>query len=89
VLGARVVPFARSIVSIPAGTMQMPLIRFTVLTALGSGVWNVLLIGAGVSLGANWTRISSWIGSYSDVVLILLAGAAAVFLVLRHRRRKA
>ena len=89
VLGARVVPFARSIVSIPAGTMQMPLIRFTVLTALGSGVWNVLLIGAGVSLGANWTRISSWIGSYSDVVLILLAGTAAVFLVLRHRRRKA
>jgi membrane protein DedA with SNARE-associated domain len=29
VLGARVVPFARSIVSIPAGTMRMPLIRFT------------------------------------------------------------
>ena len=88
VLGARVVPFARSIVSIPAGTMRMPLIRFTVLTTLGSGVWNALLIGAGVSLGANWTRISGWIGSYSDVVLILLAGAAAVFLVLRHRRRK-
>jgi membrane protein DedA with SNARE-associated domain len=88
VLGARVVPFARSIVSIPAGTMRMPLIRFTVLTALGSGVWNALLIGAGVSLGANWTRISGWIGSYSGVVLILLTGAAAVFLVLRHRRRK-
>lgn len=89
VLGARVVPFARSIVSIPAGTMQMPLIRFTVLTALGSGAWNALLIGAGVSLGANWTRISGWIGSYSEVVLILLAGVAALFLVLRHRRRKA
>ena len=88
VLGARVVPFARSIVSIPAGTMQMPLIRFTVLTALGSGAWNALLIGAGVSLGANWTRISGWIGSYSEVVLILLAGVAALFLVLRHRRRK-
>ena len=58
------------------------------LTALGSGVWNALLIGAGVSLGANWTRISGWVGSYSDVVLILLAGAAAVFLVLRQRGRK-
>ncbi len=88
VLGARVVPLAWSIVSIPAGTMKMPLLRFTVLTAVGSGVWNALLIGAGVALGANWTRISGWIGSYSDVVLILLAGAAAVFLVLRHRRRK-
>ncbi len=88
VLGARVVPLARSIVSIPAGTMKMPLLRFTVLTAVGSGVWNALLIGAGVALGANWARISGWIGSYSDVVLILLAGAAAIFLVLRHRRRK-
>ncbi len=86
VLGARVVPFARSIVSIPAGTMKMPLLRFTALTALGSGVWNAFLIGAGVALGANWTRISGWIGTYSEVVLILLAGAAAVFLVLRHRR---
>ena len=88
VLGARVVPFARSVVSIPAGTMKMPLLRFIVLTVVGSGVWNALLIGAGVALGANWARISGWIGSYSDVVLILLTGAAAVFLVLRHRRRK-
>ncbi len=88
VLFARVVPLARSIVSIPAGTMQMPLLRFTVLAAVGSGVWNVLLIGAGVALGANWARISGWIGSYSDVALILLAGAAAVLLVLRHRGRE-
>ncbi len=88
VLFARVVPLARSIVSIPAGTMQMPLLRFTVLAAVGSGVWNVLLIGAGVALGANWARISGWIGSYSDVVLILLAGAATVLLVLRHRGRE-
>lgn len=88
VLFARVVPLARSIVSIPAGTMQMPLLRFTVLTAVGSGVWNVPLIGAGVALGANWARISGWIGSYSDVALILLAGAAAVLLILRHRGRE-
>ncbi|MDP9410698.1 MAG: DedA family protein [Actinomycetota bacterium] len=88
VLFVRVVPLARSIVSIPAGTMQMPLLRFTVLAAVGSGVWNVLLIGAGVALGANWARISGWIGSYSDVVLILLAGAATVLLVLRHRGRE-
>lgn len=88
VLFARVVPLARSIVSISAGTMQMPLLRFTVLAAVGSGVWNVLLIGAGVALGANWARISGWIGSYSDVVLILLAGAATVLLVLRHRGRE-
>jgi membrane protein DedA with SNARE-associated domain len=51
VLGARVVPFARSVVSIPAGTSRMPLLRFTVLTAFGSAVWNTVLIGAGYALG--------------------------------------
>jgi membrane protein DedA with SNARE-associated domain len=87
VLFARLVPFARSVVSIPAGTMKMPAIRFTAMTALGSLAWNTLLIGAGVILGANWQRVESWIGSYSNVVLVVAAIAVAVVLVL-HQLRK-
>ena len=89
VLFARVVPLARSIVSIPAGTAKMPLGRFVVLTIIGSTIWNALLIGAGVFLGANWSVVQNWIGSYSDVVLILAAVGAAAFLLLRHFRRSA
>ena len=89
VLFARVVPLARSIVSIPAGTAKMPLGRFVVLTTIGSTIWNALLIGAGVFLGANWSVVQNWIGSYSDVVLILAAVGAAAFLLLRHFRRSA
>lgn len=86
VLFARVVPVARSIVSIPAGTMKMPVGRFVVLTTIGSAVWNTVLIGAGVILGANWQAVSGWMGSYSDVVLIVGAAAAALFLLLRQLR---
>ena len=86
VLFARVVPVARSIVSIPAGTMKMSLVRFIVLTTIGSGVWNALLIGAGVVLGANWQRVEHWVGSYSNAVLVIAAAAAAALLVLRHLR---
>jgi len=89
VLFARVVPLARSIVSIPAGTMNMPIFRFVALTAIGSLAWNTLLIGAGVILGANWQRVETWVGSYSNTVLIALAVAAAILLLLRHLRRKA
>jgi membrane protein DedA with SNARE-associated domain len=65
------VPFARSAVSIPAGTSRMPPARFAVLTALGSWVWNAALIGAGgYALGSNWDRVSGWVGAYSDVVLV-------------------
>lgn len=38
VLWAHMVPLARSVVSIPAGMARMPLLRFTVLTTLGSGL---------------------------------------------------
>ena len=87
VLFARVVPLARSIVSIPAGTAKMPLLRFVVLTSVGSAAWNALLIGAGVILGANWEIVQNWIGSYSNVVLVLAAVGAASYLLFRHFRR--
>jgi membrane protein DedA with SNARE-associated domain len=88
VLVARVVPVARSIVSIPAGTAKMPMMRFVVLTTLGSAAWNGLLIGAGVALGANWEIVQDWIGSYSNVVLVVGAVTIALFLLLRHFRRE-
>lgn len=87
VLFARVVPLARSVVSIPAGTMKMPAIRFTVLTALGSLAWNTLLIGAGVILGANWQVVETWVGSYSNVVLVVAALAVATLLVVHGLRK--
>ena len=87
VLFARVVPIARSIVSIPAGTAKMPLVRFVVLTGVGSAIWNTLLIGAGMILGANWSVVQNWIGSYSNAVLILAAVGAAAYLLLRYFRR--
>ncbi len=86
VLFARVVPVARSIVSIPAGTAKMSMVRFVVLTTVGSAIWNALLIGAGVFLGANWSVVQNWVGSYSDVVLVLATVGAAVYLILRHFR---
>ncbi len=70
---ARMVPGARSVVSIPAGMLQMPLGRFTLLTTSGSAAWNVLLIGAGWFLGENWRQITNAVGSISDVVVIALA----------------
>ncbi len=88
VLFARLVPVARSIISIPAGTAKMPLARFVVLTTIGSALWNALLIGAGVILGANWALVQDWVGSYSNAVLVVATIAVAVFLFLypfRHR----
>ncbi|MGH3087831.1 MAG: DedA family protein [Rubrobacteraceae bacterium] len=89
VLFARLVPLARSIVSIPAGTMRMPILRFTLLTTLGTGAWNILLIYAGYLLGENWEAVSRWAGAYSDVVVFLMAVATVVFIAFEILRRRA
>lgn len=52
-LGARVVPGLRRIISLPAGLANMPLLRFSALTVLGSAIWNAVLMcrpGAGQQL---------------------------------------
>ena len=88
VLFGRMVPGVRSLVSIPAGLSEMPLGRFVLLTALGSGVWNALLIGIGWLLGENWSRVASVVGSVSNVFLALLAVTAFVLGVWWWRRRR-
>ncbi len=88
VLGARVVPIARSLVSIPAGMSEMPLGRFAALTTLGSLVWNAILIGAGYQLGANWEDVTNIAERYSTVMKVVAVVAVVLFVVWAIRRRR-
>ncbi len=87
VLLARCVPFLRSVVSIPAGISGMPVLRFTVLTAIGSGVWNGVFIALGWILGEHWDRVGTWLGPVSAVVVGLLVVGVIVLIVRRQRSR--
>lgn len=73
VLVARVIPLARSYISIPAGTMRMDVMTFSVLTFLGSAVWNGGLIGAGWALGTRWEQVSDVAGTVAPAVVGALA----------------
>ncbi len=50
----RMVPFFRSLISIPAGVERMRISLFVAYTAAGSLIWNTALIVAGYALGENW-----------------------------------
>jgi membrane protein DedA with SNARE-associated domain len=89
VLLGRMVPGVRSLVSIPAGVQRMPLWLFSVLTVIGSAIWNVLFVGLGYLLGDRWKQV----GEYSDLLnyavvgAIVLAVAVVAGLRLRRYRR--
>lgn len=90
VLFGRLIPGVRSLVSIPAGLSEMPLMRFTLLTAIGSAVWNALLIGVGAALGENWEEVAAVVGPMSTGALVGLIAATAVgALWLLRRNREA
>jgi len=82
VLLGRVVPVVRSLISIPAGIERMKLLPFTLYTAIGSALWNSVLIGAGYALGANWAIVEEWISRY-QLIVFGLAGIALVVWVVR------
>jgi membrane protein DedA with SNARE-associated domain len=63
------------------------MLRFTVLTTVGSAVWNAALIGAGVALGSAYSRLSGPI-SAAALVVLAVAAVAAFFFIRRWRRRR-
>ena len=83
----RLVPGVRSLISIPAGVDKMNPVLFGVLTAVGSTIWNAVLIWAGVWLGAEWETVSMWFERYSTIIYVGIALIVAYVLFVLVRRR--
>jgi len=88
VLVGRCVPLIRSIVSIPAGFRRMKLTSFVVLTAIGSAVWNIALIGAGALLGDQWERVGEYVGVLQWLVIVAILVLLVRFVVSRLKKRR-
>jgi membrane protein DedA with SNARE-associated domain len=86
VLFGRLIPGVRSLVSLPAGAVRMPLGPFTLMTVLGSTVWNGLLIGLGWALGSRYELVEEYSGLLDLVVLSAAAGLVGWLVVRRVRR---
>ena len=85
---SRLVPVVRSFISIPAGIAEMPIVRYTILSFLGTLPWCFGLAGAGLALGSGWERFhESW--RYADYAIVALVVAAIVYLAIRLGRRRA
>jgi membrane protein DedA with SNARE-associated domain len=90
VLVGRLVPGVRSLISIPAGADRMHLGLFLGCTAIGSGIWNAVLIGLGAALGTQRHLIDPYLDVLDVVVYTGLALAIVVLVARRlHRARRA
>ena len=88
----RLFPVIRHLISIPAGLHGMPLPKFVLYTAVGAGVWCVILTGIGYFIGLHEGALQAGeIHRYATWALLALIplSAIAVVVYVRRRRRKA
>ena len=86
VMLARVVPVARTVISIPAGIGKMNINIFILYSTIGISVWNTLLIFLGYILGDNLSQITYIVKNYSLIVGIVLAVVLAIFCSKKIRK---
>lgn len=84
VVFARVVPGVRSLVSIPAGFTNMPLVPFLLYSAIGTGVWSAALALIGRALGEKYELVDRYLGPVTYVVL----GGIVLALIVRAVKQK-
>ncbi len=83
----RFIPLVRSLISIPAGMSEMPIIKFIIYTIFGSLIWNTVLIIVGAVVGNNWGSILNILNTYSYIVLIILVIIFTLLLIKFYKKR--
>lgn len=68
----RLIPGIRQLISIPAGLSRMNLIIFSTYTALGAGIWALILVMLGYFIGENQEMIDTYLKQITILVLVLL-----------------
>lgn len=59
VLISKLVPVLRTLISIPAGIVKLDFMKYTVSSAVGVFLWNLLFVGAGYFLGDSvWNLLA-------------------------------
>jgi membrane protein DedA with SNARE-associated domain len=88
---ARMLPFVRAFASIVAGLVDIPPLRFGVLSGIGTLIYVVTLSSIGYSLGSQWSKInhSLSVATYILVAVVVIAVIGFVIYRLREFRREA
>jgi membrane protein DedA with SNARE-associated domain len=81
----RMVPGIRTLISLPAGINNMPIVTFTIYSIIGTAIWTVALTAAGFLLGENYASIEQYLAPISKLVLFGLIGLIGYFIFKKVR----
>jgi membrane protein DedA with SNARE-associated domain len=83
---SRLLPIVRTFISFPAGVARMPIRTFVAYSTAGAFLWSVILVWAGVQLGARWVEIRHALQPFDLLIAVVVVVGLAVFVWLRLGR---
>jgi membrane protein DedA with SNARE-associated domain len=84
----RLIPGIRQYISFPAGLARMNMLRFSLFTGLGAGIWVVILAYIGYIVGDNPEVVKQYSHQSSIYLVFFLITLMAVY-IWNHKRKKA
>lgn len=87
VMISRLVPLARTFISIVAGVIKMNIVVFLLYSTIGIGIWNTILIGMGYILGNNMILIENILSKYSILIGVIVV-IIFVYLIKKKQNNK-
>jgi len=85
---ARLIPGVRQYISFPAGITGMKLIRFSLFTSAGAGIWVTILSFLGYIVGQNQELIKMYLNQIIVILLIFSFLLAALYIYWHYLRKK-
>ena len=83
---ARLIPVVRHLISIPAGFARMNLLKFSIFTTLGAGIWAIILIYAGYLFGDNKAFIEQHLKTISLIAAGIALPAIVGYVLVKRRK---
>jgi membrane protein DedA with SNARE-associated domain len=83
----RLIPVIRQLISLPAGFAKMNLTKFTFYTALGAGIWSLVLIYIGYAFGQNQELIQQNLQMFTILALLFCGITIVAYLIFRKTKK--
>ncbi len=82
----RLIPGIRQLISIPAGLSRMNLVLFSSYTALGAGIWALILTLLGYFIGENQELIDIYLKQITVLILFILVLLASGYIYFTKKK---